>query len=179
MVAFFRKFHAAVSGVSAVEFAIILPVMVTMFFGMVEVSSYIEISRRASSLASTAADLVAQEASVDNGDINDVFATIAIIGAPMNPSNVQIVITSVVTDADGTTNRVAWSDARNTAPRTVNAVVPTSVFPSGLLQPFQGAIMVEVTYPYTPMFADFIGASTLKSTFYLKPRRSLTVTRVS
>jgi len=179
MIVFFRRFLAAASGVSAVEFAIILPVMVTMFFGMVEVSSYIEMSRRAASLASTAADLVAQEASVDNGDINDVFATMAIVGAPMNPANVQIVITSVVADADGTTNRVAWSDARHTAPRTVGAVLSSSVFPSGLLEPFQGAIMVEVNYPYTPLFADFIGSSTLTSTFYLKPRRSLTVTRVS
>ena len=118
MKSFSRKFLRSQSGVSAIEFAIILPVMVTMFLGMAEVSNYIEMSRRASSLASTAADLVAQEAIVDNADINDVFATMAIVGSPMNPASIRISITSVVADPDGTTNRVAWSDAKNKTART-------------------------------------------------------------
>jgi Flp pilus assembly protein TadG len=169
---FTRRFLLSVSGVSAIEFAIILPVMVTMFLGMAEVSNYIEISRRTASLASTAADLVAQEASVDTADINDVFAT-------MPAASIRIAITSVVADADGVTNRVAWSDARNTTPRTVGSVVSSAEFPSGMLLAFQGAIMVEVEYPFTPMFSGIIPSSTLRSVFYLKPRRSLTVLRTT
>lgn len=178
MLSFARKFASSVAGVSAIEFAIILPVMVTMFVGMVELSNYIEISRRASSLASTTADLVAQEPRVDTGDINDIFAAMAVVGAPMDPEVTRIVITSVVTDIDATTNRVAWSDARNTAARAVNSVLPASVFPSDLLQPLQGAIMVEVEFPYTPLFSAYsFGTGTLSSRFYLKPRRSVTVAR--
>jgi Flp pilus assembly protein TadG len=176
---FTRRFISSVSGVSAIEFAIILPVMVTMFLGMAEVSNYIEMSRRAASLASTAADLVAQEATVDTSDINDVFATMSIVGSPMTPASIKIAITSVVADPDGVTNRVAWSDAKNRTPRTTNSVLSSSEFPSGMLMPFQGAIMVEVEYPFTPMFDGIIPSSTLKSTFYLKPRRSLTVLRVT
>lgn len=175
---FARRFRSSISGVSAIEFAIILPLMVTMFLGMAEVSNYIEMSRRAASLASSAADLVAQEATVDTGDINDVFATMAIIGSPMNAGSIRIAITSVVADADGVTNRVAWSDAKNRTARTVNSVVSSAEFPSGMLLAFQGAIMVEVEYPFTPMFTGIIPSSTLRSTFYLKPRRSLTVLRL-
>jgi len=179
MKSFSRKFLRSQSGVSAIEFAIILPVMVTMFLGMAEVSNYIEMSRRAASLASTVADLVAQEATVDNGDINDVFATMAIVGSPMNPASIRISITSVVADPDGTTNRVAWSDAKNKTARTVGSVLSSSVFPSGMLLPFQGAIMVEVEYPFTPIFTGILSSTTLTSTFYLKPRRSLVVTRTT
>ncbi|MBU6155614.1 MAG: pilus assembly protein [Alphaproteobacteria bacterium] len=179
MKTFTRRFLSSVSGVSAIEFAIILPVMVTMFLGMAEVSNYIEMSRRTASLASTAADLVAQEASVDTADINDVFATMAIVGSPMPAGSIRIAITSVVADPDGVTNRVAWSDARNRTPRVVGSVVSSAEFPSGMLLAFQGAIMVEVEYPFTPMFTGIIPSSTLRSVFYLKPRRSLTVLRTT
>lgn len=178
MLSLARKFAASVSGVSAIEFAIILPVMVTLFFGMVELSNYIEVSRRASTLASTAADLVAQEPAVSTAEVNDIFSATAIVGAPMDPAVTRIVITSVVTDIDGVTNRVAWSDARNTAARTVNSVLPASVFPAGLLEPLQGAVMVEVEFPYSPMFPIYnFDTGTITSRFYLKPRRSATVTR--
>jgi Flp pilus assembly protein TadG len=179
MKTFTRRFLLSVSGVSAIEFAIILPVMVTMFLGMAEVSNYIEISRRTASLASTAADLVAQEASVDTADINDVFSTMAIVGSPMPAADIRIAITSVVAGADGVTNRVAWSDAKNRTPRTVGSVVSSAEFPSGMLLAFQGAIMVEVEYPFTPMFSGITPSSTLRSVFYLKPRRSLTVLRTT
>jgi hypothetical protein len=38
--------------------------------------------------------------------------------------------------------------------------------------------MVEVWYGYDPMFADFLPRKDITDTFYLKPRRSLTVTRL-
>lgn len=171
-------FRKAKDGVSAVEFALILPIFVTMFMGIFEISNYVMVARRVSALASTAADLVAQETAVDTADINEVFNTIAIVGAPMASTGVQIAITSVVADTNGTTNRVAWSDARNRSARTVNSVLSTSEFPSGLLQANQGAIMVEVAYTYTPLFSGFIPEYTIGDTFYLKPRRSVTVTRL-
>jgi Flp pilus assembly protein TadG len=176
MKTFTHRFLLSVGGTTAIEFGIILPVMITMFLGMAEVSNFIEMSRRTASLASTA-DLVAQEASVDTADINDVFSTMAIVGSPMPAASIRIAITSVVADPDGVTNRVAWSDAKNRTPRTVGSVVSSAEFPSGMLLAFQGAIMVEVEYPFTPMFEGIIPSSTLRSTFYLKPRRSLTVLR--
>lgn len=178
MIQFLQRFRKARAGLAAIEFAFILPVMVIMFLGTVEVSNYVMSARRVSSLASTAADLVAQESSISDDDIDDVFGAISIIIAPLDPAIARIAITSVVADADGTTYRVAWSEARNRAPRAVGSVLSAAEFPPGLIAAFQGSIMVEVWYGYDPMFADFLPRKDITDTFYLKPRRSLTVTRL-
>ena len=172
-----KRFWLATGGLAAVEFAIILPLMVVMFLGSVEVSNYVTMARRVSTIASTGADLAAQEASLTNAEVNDIFGALTSIMSPLSPAVAKIVITSVVADANGTTYRAAWSDARNHAPRVVGSVVSRVDFPAGLLVAFQGAIMVEVTYGYDPMFATFLQHTTLKDSFYLKPRKSLTITR--
>lgn len=178
MLTFIRRFRKAQAGLAAIEFAFILPVMVIMFLGTVEVSNYVMTARRVASLSSTAADLVAQESAISDDDINDIFGAISIIIAPLDPATVKIAITSVVADADGETYRVAWSDAMNRSARTVGAVLSASEFPADLIAAYQGTIMVEVEYGYDPMFADFLPRRDITDTFYLKPRRSLTVTRL-
>lgn len=178
MIKFHRRFLKAQGGLAAIEFAFILPVMVIMFLGTVEVSNYVMTARRVSALASTAADLVAKESAISDDDITDIFGAISVIIAPLDPSIVKIKITSVVADADGTTYRVAWSDAMHEAPRTVGSVLSASEFPAGLIAAYQGSIMVEVEYGYDPMFANFLPRKDISDTFYLKPRRSLTVTRL-
>jgi len=66
---FLQRFHKSEDGVSAIEFAFILPVMVVMFLGVVEVSNYVMAARRVASVASTAADLVAQDTFIgDDGN---------------------------------------------------------------------------------------------------------------
>ena len=52
------------SGLAAVEFAMIFPIMVVMYFGVVEFSSAIAVDRKATQVARTLADLTSQKASV-------------------------------------------------------------------------------------------------------------------
>lgn len=174
----FQRFLKSTHGLAAIEFAFILPVMVIMFLGTVEVSNYVMTARRVAALASTAADLVAQESAISDDDIDDVFGAISVILAPLDPQIVKIAISSVVADPDGTTYRVVWSDAMGRAPRAAGSVLSASEFPTGLIAAYQGSIMVEVEYGYDPMFADFLPRKDISDTFYLKPRRSLTVTRL-
>ncbi len=173
---FFQRFQESDDGVSAIEFAFILPVMVIMFLGVVEVSNYVMAARRIASVASTAADLVAQDTFIGDDEMDDVMGALNVILAPLSSANATFVITSVVMDADGT-KRVAWSDAMNATPRTVDSVVSDDEFPDDLIVPFQGAIMTEVEFGYDPIFADFLSRTDIQDTFYMKPRRSLTVQR--
>ena len=173
---FLSRFRKSEDGVSAIEFAFILPVMVVMFLGVVEVSNYVMAARRVASIASTAADLVAQDSYIGNDEMGDIMGALNGVLAPLNPANATFVITSVVMEADGT-KRVAWSDATNTTPRTAGSVVSDAEFPDDLIQPFQGAIMTEIEFGYDPMFADFLSRTDIQDTFYMKPRRSLTIQR--
>ncbi|HDL17096.1 MAG TPA: pilus assembly protein, partial [Rhizobiales bacterium] len=69
-------------GVSAVEFALILPIMITMYIGAVEFSSALTVDRRVSSVASAAADLTAQAEEVTSNSLQDIFTAATSIMTP-------------------------------------------------------------------------------------------------
>lgn len=69
------------SGVAAIEFAMILPIMLVAFFGTVEVCAAVAIDRKVTLIARTLSDLTSQAAaSVDSTYLQNVFtASISII----------------------------------------------------------------------------------------------------
>src|SRR5690349_6761355 len=110
MMRFCKRFLGDASGVSAIEFGLILPVMVVSYFGVAEIGNYILADRKVTSVAATATDLVAQSIQVTNSGMTDIMASLSVIMQPFNANDVQIRITSVTADALGNT-KVAWSDA--------------------------------------------------------------------
>ena len=159
-------------GLSAVEFALILPVMITMYMGAVEFSHALTVDRRVTSVASSAADLAAQSKEVTSDSILDIFTAANSIMQPYSATPISIVLTSVIADEDNETN-VSWSCAHNGSARADGAAFS---IPAGLTQPYSSVIVAEVTYTYTPPVGEFISGNILMNeTFYLRPRRSLTV----
>ena len=62
------------SGIAATEFAVIVPVMLVMFFGTVEFSSGVAVNRKVTLMARTLSDLTSQSTSVNNTDLTGFFA---------------------------------------------------------------------------------------------------------
>src|SRR5262245_44457481 len=56
-------------GVSAVEFAMLLPLMLTLYLGAVEISQAVAVDRKVTLAARSVADLVAQVTTVNNADV--------------------------------------------------------------------------------------------------------------
>ena len=174
MMRFIRRFRAADKGVSAVEFALILPVMLSTFFGIAEIANYINAARKVANLASTAADLAAQDTSITDNEMNDIMGALDVILRPFDPGSAEIRISSVVADDNGQTT-IAWSDARHTSPRAEGSSVTV---PDGIVPNLQGIIMAEVSFTYTTPFGKYLSSGgTVSDTFYLKPRRSTSVAR--
>lgn len=170
-----RRYRGDERGVSAVEFALVLPIMITMYIGAVEFSHALTIDRRVTAVASAAADLVAQSEEVSSSDLLDIFQASSTIMMPYAAAPISIVLTSVVADADNNT-KVAWSAAHNGTPHAVNSQFAV---PAGLTQPFSSVIVAEVAYSYQPPVGEFLtGGITMNDKFYLRPRRSLTVEKV-
>lgn len=163
-------------GVSAVEFALVLPVMMLVTFGTTELSDALIAHRKSVTLASTAADLTAQDNSITNAEMSDIMDATSALLSPYDPGDATIVITSVVADLNGNTT-VAWSDALHTAPRAVGSTVN---MPNGLVAPAGSVIMSEVTYSFTSSTGYFMnGNQTLMNeTFYLRPRRTAQIERI-
>ncbi len=158
-------------GLAAVEFALIAPVMVMMFYGATELSSAVDCNSRVSRVSSTVADLVAQETTVATTDTTNIFNAANAILYPYASANAKIVVSSLVADATTGKVTVAWSDAQNTAKRTT----PPANIPSGILPAGSSVIYAEVTYVFTPAVSYFLGTVNLTNNFYAKPRRSVKV----
>jgi len=163
-----------VSGVGALEFALVFPIMLIMYFAIVEITDKTVVSRRVIGVAQTSADLVAQVSSVSNADLTNIFAASTAVLSPYSAKDIKITITSVIAD-NGNVAKVAWSATHNGTVRAANSTV---TLPSGLTTAGSSLIMAEVSYTYTPPLGKFLtGSATFTDTAYLRPRRSISVSK--
>ena len=177
-----RRFPRAESGLAAVEFALILPVLIVMFFGVVELSLAVLCRNDIYNVASTAADLIAQESVVAPTDISNVYAAANTILYPYYPnfstSKPTIRITSVIYDTvakSTTAGKVAWTciqPGSGTLSPANRAPSSTVTFAQPLLSSGSSVIMTEVAYSYaSPTTQVVTGPFNLIDSFFTKPRR--------
>ena len=162
-------------GVSAVEFALLLPLMITLYLGGVEVSQAISIDRKVSLTARAVADLVARTTSVSQADMTNILDAATTVTAPYPSANIKVKVSSVKIKADGTAT-VEWGAAKNTSKR--NNGDPVTV-PTALKRPGEDSwlIWAEVEYGYTPTIGYVItGTLNLTDQIYMRPRLSDSVT---
>lgn len=168
------RFRKEDSGLSALEFAIIVPVMLTSLLGAVELSNGMLADRKVTLVTSTIADLTAQDTNVTSSDMADIWAAGAAVMHPMGAAPLRMRISSVVADSNGVT-RVEWSCARSMTARAANSSI---VIPAGMVAPNGSVIFAEVEYLYTSAIGELLTSGvTVRDSFYLRPRRSLKVTR--
>jgi Flp pilus assembly protein TadG len=163
-------------GASALEFALLAPVLIAAFFGMSELTEAMMASRHTSHLAATIGDLAAQSDSLSDSNITDLYA----IGASMlqpfpTGTNLTIRLTSVSKRADGTA-QVDWSRAKNISPYGANTVITGTAMTQ--LASGKSLIMTEVTYNYKSTIAELFPNLTLFSDiYYHHPRNGDKVTK--
>jgi Flp pilus assembly protein TadG len=171
-----RRFAGDARGVSAVEFAMLLPLMITLYLGGVEISQGIAIDRKVTLTSRTLADLSSQGSSINNASMTNIFNASSAVLAPYPVSKVVATVTCVTIDAQGKAT-VTWSDSYNGTPRAKGASV---TLPNALKVPNTSLIWSEVQYSYKPTVGYLItGTLTLKDQIYMRPRLSDTVTRVN
>jgi Flp pilus assembly protein TadG len=163
-------------GVSAVEFAMLLPLLVTLYFGTVEISQALSIDRKATQAARVAADLVTQATTLSNADVTGIFEAAKAMVTPYPTTTLSVVVSAVNIDGTGKAT-IGWSDTLNGTARTVGSTV---TLPTGLAVNNTQLIWSEVVYTYTPTIGYVItGSIPLKDQIYMRPRLSDTVARTS
>jgi Flp pilus assembly protein TadG len=162
--------------VSAIEFAMLLPVMVTLYLGVVEVSKGVAVDRKVTLTTRTMADLASRVTSINNADMSSLLNASSAVIAPYPPSPLRIVLSAVSIDANGVA-KVAWSDTLGGSARAVGSTVSV---PSVLAVPSTQLIWSEVSYTYNPTFGYVVtGSMNLSDQIYMRPRLSDTITRVN
>src|SRR5688572_17391883 len=61
------------SGIAAVEFALLVPILITLFFGAVEVTRFILVSQKVEKLAHTVADVTAQSKTLSTAQLDQLL----------------------------------------------------------------------------------------------------------
>ena len=86
-----RQFGQDVRGVAAIEMAIIFPVMIILYIGLVDVTNLLMVNRRVTLTTSTLADLVTQaDSSITTADIDGVFESARAIFEPMAVDGISL-----------------------------------------------------------------------------------------
>jgi Flp pilus assembly protein TadG len=168
------RFSRDPSGMSAVEFAMLLPLMITLYLGSVEISQGISINRKVTLTARSLADLTSQPTNITNQDMTNILNAAAAVVAPYSATPMKATVTQINIDGAGKAT-VVWSDTLNGAARTPGQVMS---LPSALAVPNTSLIFSEVQYDYKPTIGYVItGTLTLKDQMYMRPRQSNAITR--
>ena len=169
-----RRLASDERGVSAVEFALVLPLMLSLYLGSVELSQGIGADRKVTLTTRTIADLVSQVAKISNTDMTNALNASAAVMAPFPSGNVKVTVTSIKIDANSKAT-VDWSDTLNGTARSKGATV---TLPAALTIANSSLILSEVQYAYKPVIGYVVtGTLTLKDQIYMRPRLSDSVCR--
>lgn len=175
MLHYVRNLWADTRAVAAVEFAIVVPFMLLLYVGGVELGNGLAISVKVSETAHTVADLVSRNACVTDASLSTMLGASAVTIAPYASANTTVVVSEVSTDASGKAT-VTWSKALNGTARPVAQQV---ILPAALGTPSPSntsLILGEVTYQYTPNLGYAItGTIPIGEKYYLFPRVSSAV----
>ena len=180
-----RSFSKQNDGAAAVEFALVVPIMLTLYFGTMEMSQGLEVNKKAGRASSAIADLVTQQAVISKADI---VAIANIAAATLQPYNRSAPIVEVVgiqvSDEVKPKATVAWSQrvSGGSGSSFLGAGSAISI-PSELLirNTFlvKGGLKVDyfpvTTYTITTMAGGQKGIE-MGEFYYLRPRTSPTIT---
>ncbi|NTJ41154.1 pilus assembly protein [Agrobacterium larrymoorei] len=152
-----RRFSKDRKGVGAIEFAIIFPLLVSLYITSFELTVGFSVYKRATRAAGSVADLVSQQATVDKAYLGTMRDVASAIFVPYNTNGISLKITGIQVDANRqATVKWSWdqSEGRPYAPNT-----PVRV-PDNLLQPNAFLIHSELSVPHNLlMFMSSLSSS--------------------
>jgi Flp pilus assembly protein TadG len=167
-----RRFIAGEQGVTAIEFALVLPIVILILLGCFEVPRYVLIVQKIARTSSGVADLTAQaDEPITKNQIGDLFNAGKIMMQPYDVvANGKIYVSSI-NNPNGAGVTVTWQrDNGGTGPATkiTNAAsIPAPIRPLSN----EEVIAAEVYFTYQPVFPTLIySGSTLYRVSYTRPR---------
>jgi Flp pilus assembly protein TadG len=158
-------------GFAAVEFALIVPIMLVLLFGTVEVSNGVAVYRKVTLMAHTLSDLTSQSVSVQDSDLTNFFAASTGVMTPYSTTLISQTITEIWINP-GLQARVQWSSG--SAAQASGTVVTV---PAKLAVANTYVIYSQVSYLYTPAVGYVMSKAgvTLSDFAYARPRQSTCV----
>lgn len=174
-----RRFIASTRGIAAIEFAMIMPVLLILFLSSFDAANGIAVYMKVRSATYTLG-AVTNQYGIGNDAISsaDMTAITGATGAVLSPySNTPTVVTiSQIKATSSTAATVSWSYSLNGTALTQGA---TFTLPTNFAKNSCGGsypcyvVLAAVSYAYTPEFGAYLsGPITLSDSLYVTPRVS-------
>lgn len=159
-------------GVAATEFALILPVGLILFTGVLTYGTANEINHKVTLSARTITDLVAQCSSLSTTDMTTLLNATAQVMAPFSSSGMTMTVSQITVPTSGSAT-ISWSAALSGSGYTAGQ---TATLPSGMVSGNTSTTYLlwgHASYVYTPAIGYMVtGPLTLYDDFYMYPRNS-------
>lgn len=168
-----RRLAADQKGASAIEFALIFPLLLMLHIGAAEALQAYMAQRKVAHIATAIADITARNRTVTAADMNDILGASASMMHPFPNVRLQQRVSSISTDSTGTLS-TDWSSKKD-----YTRIDPPTV-PQGYLRANESVIVTDVIYEYRPTFGLFMTDSiSMTRHAYVRPRLSAKVEKVS
>ena len=169
MIARMRKLLARFGGdrrgVSAVEFALLAPLMITLYVGCAEVSDGVGADRKVSLTAAALANLSAQVTTISTSDMTNILDATSAIISPYSTSQLKITLSCINIDANKNAT-VKWSVTRGGTAHSGSITIP-----SALAVANSQLLFGEASYQYRPTVGYTVtGTLNLSDRMYMSPR---------
>lgn len=173
-----KSFARDQRGVSAVEFALLLPVMILIYAGVADVSRGVDASRKVSRVASMVGDLISRQISVMPAQLDDVFKIGATIMMPSGTApevRVSFIKVEEVKNRPNLAVKLDWSQKTAGFKESSNRVDrenKQTYLPENLRQEPMNYIRVEAQYTYKPLLSAVLPDIAMEEIYYISPRYS-------
>jgi Flp pilus assembly protein TadG len=166
------------NGVAAIEVAFVMPFMILLYFGLVDLTSLVTFNRKITSVASTMADLVAQQkTTVLKSTIIDEYNAAYTIMLPTPQANVRVEVFGYRKNPAGVINSI-WST--NNGKGAACTGTPSTANMASLMAAGNDLVVARSCYVFHPYIAAFLGNNVLGATSFnlvhtisVRPRSSL------
>jgi Flp pilus assembly protein TadG len=168
----FRRFIAARRGIAAVEFALVLPVLVLLFLGSVDAGRAISLYMKVRAATYTLDAITNQYTTIQSTDMTSIVGATAVVLSPYSSSPTVVTISQISVNSSSNAT-VSWSYSLNGTALTQGATVTV---PSGFSTCNSYPCFLiygQVSYTYTPLFGYFTpSVLNLSDSLYVTPRSS-------
>lgn len=153
-------------GIAATEFALILPVLILVLMGAIELTNALSAKRKLVNAVQSAADLIGQQTNVTTSDLNTTYLAARLTMSPLNVSTMTLGVASVrFSDTTGSP-ALDWTDSYGGG-----TVVDPLDKALGRGEAGASVVIVSGTYIYQPAIKliipfDFV----MNETVYARPR---------
>ncbi|HEU0117940.1 MAG TPA: TadE/TadG family type IV pilus assembly protein [Alphaproteobacteria bacterium] len=165
-------------GVAAVEFALTMPIWITLLLGASDAAYCMLINERVDRIAYSVTDIVTQYQTITVANLNDIVQAASQLMEPFSFGSKGVVIVTSVYKAAGKNPTICWQytgGGTSNKGSQIGSIGGVPTLPNGLvLNDNDNVIISEVYYDFSPMFIseNLMTSNTIYRTAVYKPRLS-------